>query len=122
MKNENYFRSRELCGNLSNIFGLTRHLTHSFTRIIAQGIVHQVAEAAVDKEDGRLNTFSIDIPFVGRLDMKYNNGEVSVTNVELEQDFSKWLEDAIVEGKSPLVVESEKALIESIKSRYNSLI
>lgn len=122
MKNENYFRSRELCGNLSSIFGLTRHLTHSFTRIIAQGIVHQIAESAIDKDDGRLNIFSIDIPFIGRLDMEYNNGEVRVNNVELEQDFSKWIEDAIVEGKSPLVVESEKALIESIKSRYNSLI
>lgn len=122
MQDNNYFKSRKLCENLCNIFGLTRHLTHSFTRIIAQGIVHQVAEEALDKEDGRLNNFSIDIPFIGRLDIEYNNKDIKVVNVELEQEFCKWLEDAIIKGESPLVVDSEKSLVESIKSRFNSLI
>lgn len=122
MKNNNYFQSRELCSNLCNIFGLSRHLTHSFTRIIAQGIVHQVAESALDHEDSRLNNFSIEIPFIGRADIEIINNNPIVKNMTLEPEFSRWILEAVQTGNSPLVVDAEKALVESIKSRYESLL
>ena len=122
MRNNNYFESRELCGNLCEIFGLSRHLTHSFTRILAQALVHQIAEKALDKENGRLSEFSIEIPFIGRADIRMENNEPVVDKLELEQDFKEWIKAAVKEGRSPLVISSEEALINSIKSRYNSLI
>lgn len=122
MKNNNYFQSRELCSNLCNIFGLSRHLTHSFTRIIAQGIVHQVAESALDSEGSRLNNFSIEIPFIGRVDIEIIDNNPVVKNMSLEPEFSKWIIEAVQKGNSPLVADSEKALVESIKNRYNSLL
>lgn len=122
MRNDNYFKSREMCSNLCNIFGLSRHMTHSFTRIVAQGIVHQIAESASSFEGSRLNNFSIEIPFIGRVDIEIKDNKPVVNNMSLEPEFSRWIIEAIQSGASPLVKDAEKALVDSIKARYNSLL
>jgi len=118
----NFYVSRDLCEYLANLLGLTRVITHSFTRIISLGLVHKVAEQSLEKEDGNLRTVDIEIPFIGKLNLNYNGNEITVNEFTLAEKFKDQLKEAIDDGKSPLVPEAEKSLIKAITKRYETLI
>lgn len=123
MKNsENYYKTRDLCESLCKTVGLTRHVTHSFTRLIKEGLVHQVAEKALEVEDTCLKYIDIEIPFIGTLSLEYSNRDIKILDIKLEEEFKKQMILAISEGKSPLISSSETSLVNLIKSRYDALL
>lgn len=120
--NSNYDNTRKLCKDLSNLISLPVHITNSFIKIIANALIHRISEEALDIEYGKLKSSSIDIPYVCTIDIEIIDNDIKINNVHFEEEFKKKVLKAVNTGDSPLVESAEKALIESLKNRYNSLI
>lgn len=112
----------KLCKDLCNIFNISTRITNNFTSIIAKALVHRVAEEALDKESGKLKDLSIGIPYVCTINIQIIDNSIEVDSIEFDDKFKEQVIRAINTGESPLVADAEKALVESLKNRYNSLI
>lgn len=116
------FNTRKLCKDLCKILNLPMRTTFGFVKILSKALIHKVAEEALDKEDGKLKKSSIEIPCICRLDIEISGNNIKLNNIEFDEDFKSDVLKAVNTGDSPLITDAEKALIESFKNRYNSII
>ena len=119
---KNYDNTRELAENLSGIVGISKRLIIHFTRILSLGYVTQIASQALKCEDGKIKNTRIFIPFVGVLNIKFQNGEIIDTDFVIDSKFKRQVTNAVNTGETDLITDLEKSLIKSIQDKYNSII
>lgn len=119
--NSNYMKTRDLCESMCNIFNLSRNVTHSFTRVLAEALVHKVAEEVLES-DHKVKNVNIEIPFIGLMSISVNNSKIDNVSIELEDEFRSWIINAVDNGSSPLVKDAEESIIKRLVNRYNSLL
>lgn len=117
---DNFYRTRDLCEDLSKILNLTNPGTHNFARIFELALIHKVVEDYIDADEN--TPVKISIPFIGDMILRVKDGDVVLEDFILEDRFKKHIIEALVDKKSPLVLEAEESLIRRIKNRYDSLI
>lgn len=120
--NRNYNDVKKICAYISGFLGLSTRCTKSFMDIVSKAIVHKLAMDSLSKEDGRLSNFGIEIPFIGRINMKMNGDSLEIKSVELENKFEEAMKDAIKSGKSTLIDEVSNSAVNIIKKKYSSTI
>ena len=91
---------------LGKILGIPKYIVKNTLQLLALAMLHDVAEKALEGEEEK-----IKIPYI--CEMKI--GET--IDVSLDNKFKKMHQEAR-DGKSPLVLEAEKKMIEKIKARY----
>lgn len=116
----NFNDTRDLCEDLSKILGMTRSLTHSFTRLVENALVHKLLIDNIDKDN--INDIEIIVPFICKIVLEKKDNDIVVKNIILDNQFKSHIMNAIVDKKSPLIIEAESKLVDRIINKYNSLI
>lgn len=119
--NNNYLETRKLCNNMSKVFQIPKTMTFNYLNCMHKAIIHRIAEESLNNE-GLLDSVKIEIPFIGILILDIKDDMVIVKSIELEDEFKLEVLDAIIDGKSPLVISAEESLVKTISKRYDSLI
>lgn len=116
----NYYRTRDMCEDISKTLNMTNSGVHNFLRIIELALIHKIVEEY--NSEVEVDKVLISIPFICDLELEVKNNDVSVNNIVLENKFKTHVIEAIRDKKSPLEIEAEKSLINRIKKKYNSII
>lgn len=119
--NVNRMATRRLCKSLSEIFNLKPTITDRLIRLINSATLHDIAEKALDSEDGRLKSATIELPYVGSMKVYVEDNEVKVDSIILEDKYKEDLYSAINKGESPLIKMIGDKLISRLKDKYESL-
>ena len=112
---------KEMSKDLCNLLGISSIKTVGFMRLLKDYMVHKIAEQALDCESGQLKETSMEVPFLGKINIKIENKKL-IYSFEMEDGLQKEIKNAITKGKSPMVESAEDALVRMLKERYNSLI
>lgn len=104
--------------DIITLTGLSERSIQGYKKIYPLMLVHQVAEDALAKTDGRLQKAVIDIPNVGTLVYNKKKGSYKFTPTQV---FDKQVRQAL-EGKSALATATTESLIQRINRQYNELL
>ena len=116
----NLNESSRMAKNLCKIFNLSGQMTMKIMKLMSKSIIHSVAEDSLSR-DGKLLQFEIEIPYIGTITMVNTGKSLEVLDMKMNKEFYSQLTEAVNEGESPLIKESEERLIRMIKNKYDNL-
>lgn len=125
--NESYLESKKMCEDLGNLMGIEdikykgKNISFLFMSMLKNELVHIIAEKALDSDE-RIKEDSIIIPFIGKINYKFDNDDIIVESFDIDKDFSDGIKKALTAGISPINVKLNKSIVTRIRNNYKSLL
>lgn len=121
-KTTNEVETRRLYVDLHSLLGINTRVTKHFMKLIQEAMVHKVVQDKLECKEESLQNTVIEIPFVGGINITFNDDGSITSTVELEDEMKEQLLKARNEGVSPLLNRLEDAVVQTIMNEYQPLI
>jgi len=117
----NDLMEKEIAKSLSTLTGVRDSVAKSFMHTMYLERIHKVACDAM-RADSKLHKFQIEIPYIGILHFRYEDGVVSVDHMDYKPRFLVDVTNALNKGESELLNQLNKKFIDQLNKTYEELI
>lgn len=128
MANEEFYdESRKICEDISRIMGIDgvefrrKDICTLYFVLLRDTLVHIAAEQALDSDE-RIKETKLTIPFMGELNLKFENNKVTVESFNMNRMFQKQIKNALTTGESEIDKRLCKSVIRRILENYRDLL
>lgn len=124
---EAYDKSKEVCKNINKIMGIDdvefrrKDIGILYFTLLKETLVHMAAESALDSDE-RVKTTKLMIPFIGVINIKFEDNRVEVESFEIDRGFKRQIKNALTTGESPIDERLCKLVVGKMLENYKDLL
>lgn len=124
---EAYDKSKEVCENINKIMGIDdvefrrKDIGILYFTLLKETLVHMAAESALDSDE-RVKATKLMIPFIGVINIKFEDNRVEVESFEIDRGFKRQIKNALTTGESPIDERLCKLVVGKMLENYKDLL